>query len=85
MRQRIKRAKGAIIASSDFNHVKASREVLSAGHEERMTAINMMTFSANPTLVHHGRPYVKVWGKKTYIPTYKADALEQCGMKVYWE
>ena len=85
MRQRIKRAKGAIIASSDFNRVKASREVLSAGHEERMTAINMMTFSVNPTSVHHGRPYVKVWGKKMYIPRDKADATEQCGMKVYWE
>lgn len=85
MRQRIMRAKGAIIASSDFNHVKASREVLAAGHKERMTAINMMTFSANPTSVHHGRPYVKVWGKKIYIPRDKADVTEQCGMKVYWE
>lgn len=85
MRQRIKRAKGAIIASSNFNHVKASREVLSAGHEERRTAINMMTFSVESTSVHHSRPYVKVWGKKMYIPKDKADATEQCGMKVYWE
>lgn len=85
MRQRIKRAKGAIIASSDFNHVKASREVLSAGHEERMTAINMMTFSAESASVHHSRPYIKVWGKKMYIPRDKADVTEQCGMKVYWE
>lgn len=85
MRQRIMRAKDAIIASSDFNHVKASREVLAAGHEERMTAINMMTFSVNPTLVHHGRPYIKVWGKKMYIPRDKADVTEQCGMKVYWD
>lgn len=85
MRQRIKKAKGTIIASSDFNRVKASREILAAGHEERMTAINMMTFSVNPTLVHHGRPYVKVWGKKMYIPRDRVDAIEQCGMKVYWE
>ena len=85
MRLRIKRAKGVIIASSDFNRVKASREILAAGHEERMTAINMMTFSVNPTSVHHGRPYVKVWGKKMYISRDKAAATEQCGMKVYWE
>lgn len=86
MRQRIMRAKGAIIASSDFNHVKASREILAAGHEERMKVISMMTFSANPTSSHHhGRPYVKVWGKKMYIPKDRVDATEQCGMKVYWE
>lgn len=85
MRQRIMRAKGAIIASSNFNHVKTSREVLAARHEERMTAINMMTFSVNPTSVHHGRPYVKVWGRKMYIPRDRADVTEQCGMKVYWE
>lgn len=85
MRQRIKRAKGAIIASSDFNHVKASREVLAAGHEERMTAINMMTFSANPTLVHHGRPYTNIFGHKVYLNASEASMANKAGITVHYE
>lgn len=85
MRKRVKVTTAMPIGSSDYNSLKTKREILSATHEERMSAINMMTFSVNPISVHHGRPYVKVWGRKMYIPRDKADVTEQCGMKVYWE
>lgn len=85
MRKRIKVTTAIPVGSSNYNSLKTKREILSATHEDRMAAINMMTFSVNPTLVHHGRPYVKVWGKKMYIPRDRVDAAEQCGIKVYWD
>ena len=60
MRKRIKVTTAIPVGSSNYNSLKTKREILSATHEDRMAAINMMTFSANPTSVHHGRPYIKV-------------------------
>lgn len=86
MRPRIKRTTSCIIASSDFNHVKAARETLKAGHEERLHAISMMSFSTKVTgIKKHGRAYVKIWGKKVYIPQDKVQVTEECGMRVYYE
>lgn len=85
MRKRVRVTTAIPIASSDYNSLKTKREILAAGHEERMKAISMMTFSVNPTSVHHGRPYVKVWGKKMYIPKDRVDATNQCGITVYWD
>lgn len=87
MRKRIKRTTATIVGSSDVRRAKASQEILKAGHEERMGAINQMKFKiANPKVTHkYMRAYVMVWGKKTYIPNDKAEVTANCGMRVYWE
>lgn len=54
MRKRVRVTTAIPIGSSDYNNLKNKREILSATHEDRMAAINMMTFSVNPTSVHHG-------------------------------
>lgn len=88
MRKRVKVTTAIPVGSSDYNSLKTKREILSATHENRMAAINMMTFSAKPVQhkrPNYGRPYVKVWGKKSYIPMDRVDATEQCGIKVSWD
>lgn len=84
MRQRINRE---AICSSD-NYIvskRLHREYLSSTHEKRINYL-MTSHSTEKSIGRPvGRPYVKVWGKKMYIPRDKADVTEQCGMKVYWE
>lgn len=78
--------KAILVGSTDFNRIKAHRNSLKAGHEERLKAISMMQFTTKATgIKRHGRPYVKAWGKKCYIPQDKVRATEECGMKVYYE
>ena len=78
--------KAILAGSSDFNRVKAHRDSIRAKHEERLKAISMMSFTTKATgIKKHGRAYVKIWGKKVYIPQDKVQATEECGMKVYYE
>lgn len=73
-------------ASSDSSYKVAMQDTLRAGHTARMQTISLMTFSTiNPTVRKHGRAYVKIWGKKVYIPQDKVQTTEECGMKVYYE
>lgn len=83
MRQRINRA--AICSSDNYAVSKRlHREYLKSTHEDRVANIAMMSVTTSVTN-HIGRPYVKVWGKKMYIPRDRADTTEQCSIKVYWE
>lgn len=86
-RQRIIHNDASIVASSDYQRVKASRAILREGHQKRMEAIKKMDFKVtNPSVKHnYQRAYVVIWGKKMYIPKDKVEATIGCGMKVYYE
>ena len=90
MRKRIKRNTAIPVGSSDYHHVRALRESLEAGHDDRKKAISMMAFSeeavSKEVLPKHRQYYVLCFGKKQYITYEEAMGYVQAKtVPVHWE
>lgn len=91
MRKRTRISTAIPVGSSDYRHLQAKREILRAGHEERVKAISMMAFSEPQeekptTLPKHRHYYVMCWGKRQYITYEEAVAYTEAqSVPVYWE
>lgn len=86
MRKRVRVTTAMPIACSDYNSLKTKREILKEGHEDRMKAISLMSFSTDTTkqmnsLRRHSKPYTKVFGNVVYADER---IILGAGMNLYW-
>lgn len=91
-RTRIKTTKATPVASSDYKHLLAKREILQAGHERRQEEISLMTFDepkvskeTNGNLPKGRRYYTLCWEHREYISYEMALSFHEEGIPVYWE
>lgn len=85
-RKRVRVAVAMPIGSSDYKRVLANREVLKSNHEDRVKAINMMSFSTDEkkqmaSLRKHAKSYTKVFGNIVYA---EEAIILGAGMSLYW-
>lgn len=89
MRKRIMRNTGCPLASSNYKSILAQREILRAGHEERIKTISLMTKNAlsiediKPTK-HYGKPYVLMMGNKLYLTESEVSIAISAGYNVLY-
>lgn len=86
MRKRVKVTTAIPIGSSDYNNLKAKREILSTTHEDRIKSISLMTFSTDATkqmnsLRRHSKSYTKVFGNIVYADE---KIILEAKMNLYW-
>lgn len=85
-RKRVRVAVAMPIGSSDYKGLKTKREILKSNHEDRVKAINLMSFSTDEkkkmnSLRNHAKSYTKVFGNIVYA---EEAIILGAGMSLYW-